>query len=87
MSNESTIIYDSYAVLVSCALKNDKHAQNWYKWLKMKRKREIAEKEVLEEFRRKRPGLSDYEIICKCRGYLEKNFPVPSFPYTCTIKG
>lgn len=77
--------YDDYPTLVYCAMRNDKHAQNWYNWLKMKGKREHAEKEVLEEFRIKHPGLADYEILDRCRNYLDKNFHVPCFPYTVNL--
>ncbi len=80
---EITDTYDDYATLVASAMKSEKHTRNWSNWLRMKAARETAEKEVLKEFRSKYHGLANYEILDKCKGYLENNFPVPSFPYTC----
>lgn len=82
----SVVVYDSYSILVAAAMKNEKHAEHWYKWLRMKRARENAEKDIIKEFRGTHPGLANSEILSKCSVYLENNFPVPKFPYIVEIK-
>lgn len=71
--------FTSYHEMVSAAMLSEDAAQPWYNWLKLKKARHEAEADVLKEFRKKHPGLADYEILQKASKWLDKNFPVPTF--------
>lgn len=71
--------FESYADLVSHAMKSEKNAELWYGYLRLKRKRADEIDRLIRLTRKTNPGLADYEIIQKHEAYLSNNFPVPVF--------
>ncbi len=67
----------TYAELVDAAMRSEREAQPWYDYLKQLQARRDAERELIKEWRRKRPGMADFEVIASHQTWLDKNFPVP----------
>lgn len=71
--------FNTYAEMVSAAMRSQADAEPWFSFLKMRKERSEEECRILKAERPKHPGLTNTEILAKYRGYLERNFPVPSF--------
>ena len=67
----------TYSDMVFAAMRSEREAQPWYDYLKQLKARRDAERELIKEWRRKRPGMADFEILTKYRKWLDENFPVP----------
>ena len=75
--NEKFLKFKNYAELRDYGLKCKAGFDLWSEYLSLKQKRDAAIAEVINQTRKKRPGLSNYEIIKMYSDYLQKNFPVP----------
>ena len=67
----------TYLDMVFAAMRSEREAQPWYDYLKQLQARRDAERELIRDVRRKRPGLADLEILAMYKEWLDKNFPVP----------
>ena len=67
----------TYLDVVLAAMHSEREAQPWYDYLKQLQARRDAERELIKEYRRKRPGMADFHVIDKHKAWLDKNYPVP----------
>ena len=67
----------TYSDMVSAAMRSELEAQPWYDYLKQLQARRDAERALINEWRRKHPGMADFEIIAKAGKWLDENYPVP----------
>lgn len=67
----------TYSDMVFAAMRSEREAQPWYDYLKQLKARRDAERELIKEWRRKRPGMADFKVIAAHQTWLDKNFPVP----------
>ena len=67
----------TYSDMVFAAMRSEREAQPWYDYLKQLQARRDAERALIKEWRRKRPGMADFKIIAKHKAWLDKNYPVP----------
>lgn len=70
-----------YADLVAAAMRSQKDAEPWFAYLRAKRARDTAEAEVIREWRKKRPGLTNSEILQRYGQHIAKECPVPDVVY------
>ena len=67
----------AYLDMVLAAMRSEREAQPWYDYLKQLQARRDAERELIKEWRSKRPGMADYEVIEKFKPWLDTHYPVP----------
>ena len=67
----------TYSDMVFAAMRSEREAQPWYDYLKQLKARRDAERELIKEWRRKRPGMADFEILAKHKAWLDENYPLP----------
>ena len=81
MPAESFARFRSYADLRDAALSGkDRAAEDlWYEYLGRKHRREVEERRLILSDRRTNPGRADYETLARYAGYLDREFPVPTF--------
>ena len=69
----------AYLDMVFAAMRSEREAQPWYDYLKQLQARRDAERELIKEYRRKRPGMADFKVIDEFKPWLEKHYPLPDF--------
>ena len=67
----------TYFDMVFAAMRSEREAQPLYDYLKQLQARRDAERALIKAWRRKRPGMADFEIIAKHKAWLDQNYPIP----------
>ena len=70
----------TYSDIMFATMRSEREAQPWYDYLKQLQARRDAERELIKEYRRKRPGMADFKVINEFKPWLEKNYPLPELP-------
>ena len=66
----------TYFDMVFAAMRSEREAQPLYDYLKQLQARRDAERALIKAWRRKRPGMADFEIIAKAGKWIDKKYPV-----------